>query len=386
MALVTWPARVQRPRRAARGKARLARGPRRCRLAGDRHARRGEAPADFARLVTRGRSALLVTTPPARVAADLDHDRHRPAARGPRRARLHARQRGRRPGTGIVRGAAGRGAVEHLLGRGRSVAVVGWWATAPAEHVRGTLVSDRVAPQLLRVTRPPDADAVSPPAAWAALAGDVVRADALTRDDLARYVPLSAAEFEARGAPSRPRPRRRSTPTVSRIWPRSWPARARTRPWANACSRPASPISRRSTSKASTPSRTCSCARRTARRRSPRPTPTPTRCWRGSPRGRARHAGGGVLGPRLPPAGRRHHGRSRPARGAGHGLASAYGILAVAEARELLGTAGSAAPGASGTRPRATPLDIAPTVLHAAGLPAGREMPGTCCTSCCQPT
>src|SRR5262245_17277284 len=32
---------------------------------------------------------------------------------------------------------------------GRRVAVVGWWATWPAESVFGTIVSDRVAPQLL---------------------------------------------------------------------------------------------------------------------------------------------------------------------------------------------------------------------------------------------
>lgn len=79
---------------------------------------------------------------------------------------------------------------------GRRVGVVGWWASWPAEDVRGTIVSDRVAPQLVRPTAELDPDAISPHAQAAALGRFLVRARELDRKDLSAYVPLTVAEFE----------------------------------------------------------------------------------------------------------------------------------------------------------------------------------------------
>ena len=50
-----------------------------------------------------------------------------------------------------------------------------------------------------------------------------------------------------------------------------------------------------------------------------------------------------------------------------------YGIVAAAEARDLSGPAAGGRPTDAGT---ISPLDVAPTLLHAAGLPVSREMPG----------
>lgn len=79
---------------------------------------------------------------------------------------------------------------------GRQVAVVGWWATWPAESVRGTIVSDQFAPQLVR----PDArltGGLVSPAGAAALATRLRVAPAtLSFDDLTAYVPLTRAEHE----------------------------------------------------------------------------------------------------------------------------------------------------------------------------------------------
>lgn len=80
---------------------------------------------------------------------------------------------------------------------GRRVAVVGWWASWPAEAVSGTIVSDRVAPQLARAGGPLDEHAVSPASARDRIASLLVRADQLTRADLESWLPLSPAEFEA---------------------------------------------------------------------------------------------------------------------------------------------------------------------------------------------
>ena len=80
--------------------------------------------------------------------------------------------------------------------RGRRVAVVGWWATAPAEAVAGVVVSDRVAPQLLHGPATLPAGAVSPPSEAARLAPRIVRARDLQPADLAPYLDLSPGEWE----------------------------------------------------------------------------------------------------------------------------------------------------------------------------------------------
>src|SRR5712691_1882309 len=80
---------------------------------------------------------------------------------------------------------------------GHTVAVVGWWATAPAEDVRGTIVSDRVAPQLTRVGAGLSPGSVSPAGQAARLAPDLVSLSQVGLDELRRYVPVDTAEYAA---------------------------------------------------------------------------------------------------------------------------------------------------------------------------------------------
>jgi len=80
---------------------------------------------------------------------------------------------------------------------GRRVGIVGWWATWPAEQVRGTIVSDALAPQLARQNIRMDAGIIAPESAATRVKALVVRADGLSRDDLAAYVPLTEAEFNS---------------------------------------------------------------------------------------------------------------------------------------------------------------------------------------------
>jgi tetratricopeptide (TPR) repeat protein len=79
---------------------------------------------------------------------------------------------------------------------GRPVAVVGWWATWPAESVNGTIVSDAVAPQLIRMRGQAAVGLVSPAAAEAGVNARLVRPTQLPYDDLARYVPLTRDEYQ----------------------------------------------------------------------------------------------------------------------------------------------------------------------------------------------
>lgn len=84
-----------------------------------------------------------------------------------------------------------------LSDAGRRVAVVGWWASWPAEQVRGTIVSDRVAPQLLAPSARLEEGAISPVSEADRLAASVTRPEQLSFDDLARYVPLTRQEHQA---------------------------------------------------------------------------------------------------------------------------------------------------------------------------------------------
>ncbi len=80
---------------------------------------------------------------------------------------------------------------------GRSASVVGWWATWPAEQVRGTIVSDRVAPQLTRARESLEEGSIAPPGSAAALLPLIVAPDRITRADIARFVAVTEAEFDA---------------------------------------------------------------------------------------------------------------------------------------------------------------------------------------------
>ena len=79
---------------------------------------------------------------------------------------------------------------------GRRVAVVGWWATWPAEQVDGTIVSDAVAPQLTRGALDDDAGLTFPPSALNRVRKQLVKVDTLRREDIGTYVTLSSAEYD----------------------------------------------------------------------------------------------------------------------------------------------------------------------------------------------
>jgi tetratricopeptide (TPR) repeat protein len=96
---------------------------------------------------------------------------------------------------------------------GRRVGVVGWWATWPAERVNGTMVSDALAPQLTRASSRDMPALTSPADALNHVADRVVDVSALTRADLAGYVALSDAEFrDVRAAYAQPGTRFYSNP------------------------------------------------------------------------------------------------------------------------------------------------------------------------------
>jgi predicted AlkP superfamily phosphohydrolase/phosphomutase len=88
-----------------------------------------------------------------------------------------------------------------LSDSGRSVAVVGWWASWPAETVRGSIVSDHLCYHFLME---PEAEAAKgakgagltyPPELAATLAGKVERPSDLKREDLAPFVTVDDADL-----------------------------------------------------------------------------------------------------------------------------------------------------------------------------------------------
>lgn len=79
---------------------------------------------------------------------------------------------------------------------GRRVLVTGWWATWPADRVRGVIVSDRLAtPHFADSTRP-DAGLVFPATALADVTRLVVEPQALDYQAVARLIPVTRAEFD----------------------------------------------------------------------------------------------------------------------------------------------------------------------------------------------
>jgi tetratricopeptide (TPR) repeat protein len=84
-----------------------------------------------------------------------------------------------------------------LSARQRSVGLVAWWATWPAESLRGIVVSDRVAPQLLRAGATLEPHSISPRTEEMRLGALRVPPSAITREELAAYVPTSEAEYAA---------------------------------------------------------------------------------------------------------------------------------------------------------------------------------------------
>ena len=156
----------------------------------------GKLPA-FARLRTAGRTGVMLSEPPllspilwTTIATGRPPEEH-----GVLDFMVDLPRGGQAPVTGASRRVP---ALWKLASNaGRSVAVVGWWASWPAESVRGTIVSDRVAPQLAAAEVTLDEHAVSPLSARAQIARLVVRADRVTPEDLSGWLPVPVVEFEA---------------------------------------------------------------------------------------------------------------------------------------------------------------------------------------------
>jgi tetratricopeptide (TPR) repeat protein len=163
-------------------------------LAIDRLVARGELPS-FARLKARGRTGLMRATPPlvspilwTTIATGRRPEDHRVLD-----FMVDLPGGGLAPVTSSERRVA---ALWNLFSeRERTVAVVGWLATWPAESVRGTIVTDRVASRLAETGAAPDPLAWSPASRAAELARLLVRPQQLTREDLAGYAALTEDEL-----------------------------------------------------------------------------------------------------------------------------------------------------------------------------------------------
>jgi len=259
---------------------------------------------------------------------------------------------------------------------GRTVGVVGWWATWPAEAVKGTIVADRVAPQLVRPDTPIEAGSVSPPALAATVAASLVRAPELRREDLSAYVPLSAAEYRAAQEALRSAGGRLYRDPLAHLAAivASTRSYGRIAEGLLAAGQPDLLLVYLETID--------SVSHLFAR--DPRRGPAAiARAYEDA------DALVGRLAARVAPDtwvvvvsdhgfyGKDAGIREDPSDLAGPATAwhRPYGIVAAAEARDLL----EGSPARDRPRPGGfvTPLDIAPTLLHAAGLPTSREMPGT---------
>ena len=78
---------------------------------------------------------------------------------------------------------------------GRRVMVTGWWATWPADHVRGLIASDRIATPHLASTTRPDVGLVYPPSLAADVTRRIAEPSAIDYASLSRLIPVTAAEF-----------------------------------------------------------------------------------------------------------------------------------------------------------------------------------------------
>ena len=80
-------------------------------------------------------------------------------------------------------------------GANRNVLVTGWWATWPADHVRGVLVSDRIVTPHLRDMTRPDAGLVYPASRWPEVRSKLTLPETLDYAALAKLMPLTSREF-----------------------------------------------------------------------------------------------------------------------------------------------------------------------------------------------
>lgn len=165
-------------------------------LAMDPLIRAGKLPT-LARLRTRGRTGVMISTPPlispmiwTTIATGVEPENHGIldfTADLPN---------GRQVPVGSSQRLAP--ALWNLFSQaGRRVAIVGWWATWPAEQVNGTIVSDALAPQLTRASSGSDRWLVSPPSIESRVLSKAVRPGSLTVDDLNAYVPVTREQYAA---------------------------------------------------------------------------------------------------------------------------------------------------------------------------------------------
>ena len=272
-----------------------------------------------------------------------------------------------------------------LSARDRRVAVVGWWATAPAEAVDGVVVSDGVAPQLLHADGSLPRDAISPPSEAARLARFLVRARDLQPRDLDPYLQLAPGEWErARDALDAPAGRLYRDPIAHLMAivaaTRTFGAMAEE---LLATTRPELLIVYLEGIDS------VSHLFVKDRRRGPRAV---ERAYRDADDLLSRLAA--RADPRTWIVVCSDHGfypataaiREDPAELTGPATAwhRPYGIVAAAEAGALAGTQSAASGGAADVG-FVDPLDIAPTVLHALGLPTSLEMPGRVVTALLPP-
>jgi predicted AlkP superfamily phosphohydrolase/phosphomutase/tetratricopeptide (TPR) repeat protein len=79
---------------------------------------------------------------------------------------------------------------------GRTVDVVAWWASWPAESINGHLVSDRVSYSLFDFEAPPDGHGIThPPEYFDRIRPELITDDAIGYDEVTRFVDITKDEF-----------------------------------------------------------------------------------------------------------------------------------------------------------------------------------------------
>jgi tetratricopeptide (TPR) repeat protein len=336
----------------------------------------GKLPA-FARLKASGRTGVMVTTPPlvSPIVWTTIATGRRPEDHGVLDFMVDLPSGGQAPVTAASRRVPA--LWNFFSAAARRVAVVGWWATWPAEAVRGTIVSDRVAPQLLRPDAALERGSISPSGAAARLAPLVVRPGQVSFEDMRRYVPLSRVEYDGAMAALPRSPSRFYEDRLAHLAA----VVAATRSYAAMAE---SLLGTAPPDLLAVYLEGIDTVSHLFVREARRGPPAVEAAYRDADALLARLAAASDADALLVVCS--DHGfqppeaaaaiKEDPADFAGPATAwhRPYGIVAVAEAGVVAGRRSPALPpGSLGT---VTPLDIAPTVLHAAGLPAAAEMPG----------
>jgi len=149
----------------------------------------------FARLKMSGRTGVMLSTPPlvspiiwTTIATGMPPDKH-----GVLDFVVDTASGGQEPVRSVDRREPALWSL--FSAQDRTVDVIGWWATWPAEHVRGTIVSDRLAPQLLQRGALDDERVIWPRDAVGRIRSLVTRPEQMGYDDLAGYIPIDRSEY-----------------------------------------------------------------------------------------------------------------------------------------------------------------------------------------------